>query len=223
MHRKVTPTELALFSRSPVIGAWWEQLNKVDSKRAPKPKADLLDELLFESGHKHEEILIEDLKADGKKVKKLSGKMSVEAFKETLDAMYDGQYDFIHQASLQNDELRGSADLLERIDKPSKLGAWSYIPIECKLSSHPKPIYLVQACAYCELLEPILGHRPENFKLYLGGGIFEQGPDGYRLDDFWMWYRSLRDRHNNFLENFDENQQPEHSPGDHGHWSAYVE
>ena len=223
MHRKVTPTELALFTRSPVIGAWWEQLNKVDSKRAPKPKADLLDQLLFESGHKHEEILIEDLKANGKKVKKLSGKITVEAFEETLDAMNDGQYDFIHQASLQNDELCGSADLLERIDKPSKLGAWSYIPIECKLSSHPKPIYLVQACAYCELLEPILGHRPENFKLYLGGGIFEQGSDGYRLDDFWMWYMSLRNRYNKFLEDFDESQQPEHSPGDHGHWSAFIE
>ena len=57
MKRKVTPTELALFSRSPVIGAWWEQLNKVDSKRAPKPKADLLDELLFESPNNEVEIV----------------------------------------------------------------------------------------------------------------------------------------------------------------------
>ena len=110
MLRKITPTELALFSRSPVIGAWWEQLNKVNPKRAPKPKADLLDQLLFESGHQHEEILIKDLEANGKKVKKLSGKMTDEAFEETLDAVHDGKYDFIHQASLQNNDLRGSAD-----------------------------------------------------------------------------------------------------------------
>ena len=71
MKRKVTPTELALFSRSPEIGAWLEQLNKVDPKRAPKPKPDLLDKLLFESGHKHEEILTRDLKANDKKVKRL--------------------------------------------------------------------------------------------------------------------------------------------------------
>ena len=223
MKRQVTPTQLALFSRSPVIGAWWEELNKIDAQRAPKPKADSLDELLFKSGHKHEETLIIDLEAKGKRVKKLSGKMTAEAFQETLDAIHDGGYDFIHQASLQNDELRGSADLLERIDQPSKLGAWSYIPIECKLSSHSKPIYLVQACAYCELLEPILGHRPQHFKLYLGGKKFEKEPDGYRVDDFWMWYRRLRDRYQKFLDAFDENQQPEHSPGDHGHWSSFIE
>ena len=223
MQHKVTPTELALFSRSPVIGAWWEQLNKIDPNRAPKPEADVLDQLLFESGHKHEQLLIKDLKNNGKKVKQLSGKMTAESFEETLNAVHDGKYDFIHQASLQNNELRGSADLLERIDMPSKLGNWSYIPIECKLSSHPKPIYLVQACAYCELLEPILGYLPENFKLYLGGRKFEKEPYGYCLDDFWMWYKSLRDRYKKFIENFDESNQPEYSPGDHGHWSSFVE
>ena len=47
MQRQVTPTQLALFSRSPIIGSWWEELNKIDAKRAPKPKADSLDEFLF--------------------------------------------------------------------------------------------------------------------------------------------------------------------------------
>ena len=41
MKRQVTPTQLALFSRSPVIGAWWEELNKIDAQRAPKPKSRL--------------------------------------------------------------------------------------------------------------------------------------------------------------------------------------
>ena len=136
--------------------------------------------------------------------------------------MHDGP-DYIHLASLQNDELRGSADLLERINQPSKLGAWSYIPIDCKLSSHPKPIYIVQACAYCELLEPILGKRPQHFKLFLGGKKFEKGIDGYNVDDFWMLYRHLRDRYRKFLAVFDSNKQPEFSPGDHGHWTPFIE
>ena len=38
-----------------------------------------------------------------------------------------------------------------------------------------------------------------------------------------MWYRSLRDRYQKFLAAFDENKQPEHSPGDHGHWSSFIE
>ena len=66
-------------------------------------------------------------------------------------------FDFIHQASLCNDEMRGSADLLRRIEQPSDLGTWSYIPIECKLASKPKTTFLVQASAYCELLTPLLG------------------------------------------------------------------
>ena len=90
MQRQVTPTQLALFSRSPIIGSWWEELNKIDAKRAPKPKADSLDEFLFKSGHKHEESLIIDLEANGKRVKKLSGKMTTEALHETLDAIHDG-------------------------------------------------------------------------------------------------------------------------------------
>ena len=80
MKRQVTPTQLALFSRSPVIGAWWEELNKIDAQRAPKPKADSLDKFLFKSGHEHEKTLIKYLEAKGKKVKRLSGEMTAEAF-----------------------------------------------------------------------------------------------------------------------------------------------
>ena len=43
MKRQVTPTQLALFSRSPVIGAWWEQLNKIDTQRAPRGIGFVLD------------------------------------------------------------------------------------------------------------------------------------------------------------------------------------
>ena len=46
--------------------------------------------------------------------------------------------EYIHQASLRNNAMRGSADLLKRIDQPSSLGSWSYVPIECKLASKPK-------------------------------------------------------------------------------------
>ena len=82
---------------------------------------------------------------------------------------------------------------------------------------------MVQACAYCELIGPILGKRPQRFKLYLGGKKFEKGIDGYNVDDFWMWYRHLRDRYRKFLAGFDSNNQPEFSPGDHGHWTPFIE
>ena len=53
--------------------------------------------------------------------------------------------DYIWQASMHNDEMRGSADLLERIEEPSALGDWSYIPIECKLYSQFTSFWLVLA------------------------------------------------------------------------------
>ena len=215
--RLITPSQLALFSRSPVIGAWWEEVHATTPDRAPRPATKALEQLLFDAGLEHEKILIAQLKLDGKTIAELRGKQEQEDYDATLAAMRAGA-DYIWQASLHNDEMRGSADLLERIERPSRLGAWSYIPIECKLSSHPKPIYLVQACAYCELLEPILGHRPEDFKLYLGGARFEP----YASVQFWSWYEQLRQRYRDFRATFDPNQGPEDAPGDHGLWEPFI-
>jgi predicted RecB family nuclease len=220
--RLITPSQLALFSRSPVIGAWWEEVHATTPERAPRPQADALDELLFSSGLQHEQVLIERLETAGSTVSKLRGRQDEQDYTATLDAMRSGA-DYIWQASLRNNEMRGSADLLERIERPSALGAWSYIPIECKLSSHPKPIYLVQACAYCELLEPLLGHRPEHFKLYLGGGRFAEGEQGYPSARFWSWYELLRQRYRDFRAAFDPSQEPEDAPGDHGLWAPLIE
>ncbi len=220
--RLITPTQLALFSRSPVIGAWWEEVHAIDPERAPRPAASSLDQLLFASGLEHEGVLIADLKAAGKTVAELRGRQDEEDYAATLEAMRSGA-DVIWQASLRNGEMRGSADLLERIERPSALGSWSYIPIECKLSSHPRPIYLVQACAYCELLEPVLGHRPERFRLYLGGGRFEEGEQGYPVARFWSWYEQLRQRYREFRASFDPSQEPEDAPGDHGLWEPFIE
>lgn len=222
-NRLITPSQLALFSRSPVIGAWWEEVHATDPERAPRPKAKALDELLFDAGLQHEKVLIARLEASGKTVAKLRGKQDDSDYEATLAAMRSGA-DYIWQASMRNSEMRGSADLLERSDAPSELGDWSYIPIECKLSSHPKPIYLVQACAYCELLTPLLGSRPEQFKLYLGG---EKNGDElfkvYASQEFWPWYVQLRQRYRDFRAAFDPSQEPEDAPGDHGLWEPFIQ
>lgn len=220
--RLITPTQLALFSRSPVIGAWWEELHARRLFKGERPVASSLDELLFAQGHRHEEVLLERLEGEQCRLKRLDGGVTEADYSRTLEAMQAG-YDYIHQASLRNGELRGSADLLQRIERPSSLGDWSYIPIECKLSSHSRPIYLVQACAYCELLEPHLGHRPEHFRLYLGGGRFEEGVQGYPVARFWSWYEQLRRRYRDFRASFDPSQEPEDAPGDHGLWEPFIQ
>ena len=214
----ITPSKLALFSRSPVIGAWWEELEARDGFQGQKPPVSALDQQLFDEGLRHEQVLLGRLESEGHRIARLAGKQGQADYAATLAAMAEG-FDFIHQASLCNDEMRGSADLLRRIDQPSALGGWSYIPIECKLASKPKTTFLVQAAAYCELLAPILGSRPERFELYLGGGRFQP----YRTDQFWAWYQSLRHRYRLFREAFDPSTPPEDAPGDHGSWGAFIE
>lgn len=216
--RLITPSQLSLFSISPVIGAWWEELQAQKLFEGSKPAVSELDQQLFADGLRHEEVLLSDLKKKGRSIERLPGKQTEADYAATREAMAEG-VEFIHQASLCNEEMRGSADLLRRVDRPSLLGEWSYIPIECKLASKPKTTFLVQASAYCELLTPLLGHRPDQFELYLGGGKFQP----YGTDQFWAWYQLLRQRYLQFREGFDPQAIPEDERGDHGSWSAFIE
>ena len=88
--RLITPSQLALFSRSPVIGAWWEELHVIDSKRAPRPKVKALDELLRDAGLEHEKVLIGQLNRDDKRVAELRGKQDALDYEEALEAMAHG-------------------------------------------------------------------------------------------------------------------------------------
>ena len=216
--RLITPSQLSLFSISPVIGAWWEELQARKLFEGSKPEPNELEKQLRSDGERHEEVLLERLEAKGHSIARLLGKQSDADYDATQDAMRRG-VEYIHQASLRNNAMRGSADLLKRIDQPSSLGSWSYVPIECKLASKPKTTFLVQALAYCELLTPHLGNRPEQFELYLGGGTFKE----FRTKDFWAWYQQLRDRYAEFLESFDPQAIPEDERGDHGSWSAFID
>ena len=58
-------------------------------------------------------------------------------------------------------------------------------------ANKPKTTFLVQASTYCELLTPLLGHRP---------------------DQFWAWYQRLRPRYRQFREGFDPAVIPEDAP-----------
>lgn len=214
----ISPSKLSLFSRSPVIAAWWEEFDARGLFDGRKPEVSALDQQLFDDGIRHERVLLDKLALQGARIARLPGRQSDADYAATKAAMVEG-FDFIHQASLCNEEMRGSADLLRRIEEPSELGAWSYIPIECKLASKPRTTFLVQASAYCELLTPVLGKRPDHFELYLGGGRFQR----YRTDQFWAWYQSLRQRYRAFREAFDPQEVPEDMPGDHGSWTSWID
>jgi predicted RecB family nuclease len=216
--RLITPSQLSLFSISPVIGAWWQELEARKLFEDSKPAVSELDQQLFADGLRHEQVLLTKLEKEGHSIARLPGKQTEADYSATREAMASG-VEFIHQASLCHGGMRGSADLLRKIEQPSALGCWSYIPIECKLASKPKTTFLVQASAYCELLTPLLGSRPDQFELYLGGGKFQN----YGTDQFWAWYQLLRQRFAAFQESFEPSHAPEDTPGDHGGWTAFID
>ena len=44
--RKITPTQLSLFSRSPIVGAWWEELKAQGLFKDQRPEDSELDKYL---------------------------------------------------------------------------------------------------------------------------------------------------------------------------------
>ena len=215
-ERTFTPGELALYCQSP-LAAWWVELDRRKLFKGQKPKKDPLSEILKKDGIRHEETLIEKLENKNFQVNRLKGKQNKSDYKDCKDAMIHG-YDFIYQASFNNKQMRGTADLLKKVDIPSKIGSFSYIPIECKLASNVNIKFIIQALCYCDLLEETLGALPKKFEIYLGGGSFEC----FDVDKFWAWYQFKKNEYKTFLINFDPNKEPEDIPGDHSNWTEFI-
>ncbi|WP_257928412.1 hypothetical protein [Synechococcus sp. CC9605] len=118
--RLITPSQLSLFSISPVIGAWWEELQAQKLFDGSKPAVNEPDQQLFADGLRHEQVLLTKLEKAGHSIARLPGKQTDADYTATRQAMAEGA-ELIHQASLCNEEMRGSADLLKRIDRPFRV------------------------------------------------------------------------------------------------------
>ena len=63
--RLITPSQLSLFSISPVIGAWWEELKARKLFKESKPDPSELEKQLRLDGERHEKVLLGKLEAKG--------------------------------------------------------------------------------------------------------------------------------------------------------------
>lgn len=129
-------------------------------------------------------------------------------------------YDYIYQAALKDGGFIGYADLMVRVDIPSNLGNWSYIPLECKLALTPRPDFVLQACTYCDLLESVQGIRPAEFQLLLGSGEIQTHP----TEQYFYYYQRVRQSFLEFMSAFDADAMPIPTPGEdrHGRWQDYA-
>lgn len=64
----------------------------------------------------------------------------------------------------------GYSDFLERVERPSDLGGWSYEVVDTKLKRTPDPKHVLQLCLYSDLVAKVQGVAPEAAHLQLGDG-----------------------------------------------------
>jgi predicted RecB family nuclease len=128
-------------------------------------------ELLQRQGDEHELAFLERLKAEGRSVIEIpkDGVPFNESVRLTLEAMAAGP-DVIFQGALLDGAWGGYSDFLERVERPSLLGAWSYEVADTKLKRKPDPKHVLQLCLYSDLLATVQGVEPEAAHLQLGDG-----------------------------------------------------
>src|SRR5439155_8102741 len=143
-----SPTDLTNYMQSEFIT--WMDRYAWEHPTEAQPDPDTEEQrIIQEKGIEHERAFLDALQAQGRQVCKFEGVR--EHLTETLAAMRRGE-EIIYQGYLEQGEFGGYPDFLVRVDRPSQLGAWSYDPWDTKLARHPTPYFLIQLCAYADLL-----------------------------------------------------------------------
>ncbi len=158
----------------------------------PRPAApDAAAELLFAHGREHERRRLEQYRADGIEVVTIedSYRQPEAAAAATLAAMRGGA-PVLYQGVLIDEGWWGIPDFLERVERPSALGAWSYEVVDAKLARRSKTTFLLQLGLYSALLAAAQGAEPERLHVELGTGEREN----FRVADFAAYFRRLRAR-----------------------------
>src|SRR5437870_955733 len=110
-----------------------------------------------------------------------------QAHAQTIAAMSEG-VDVIYQGTFFDGRWRCHPDFLLRVDRPSKLGAYSYEVADAKLARKAKAAAVLQCCVYAEQVAAVQGVDSEHITLILGDGTEEE----LRLKDYAAYYRSVK-------------------------------
>ena len=136
------------------------------------PTADTEDALLVQrQGDAHELAFLEELRSSGRSIVEIpkDGMTLEQSAILTHEAMQAGP-EVIFQGALLDGAWGGYSDFLERVERPSLLGAWSYEVVDTKLKRKPDPKHVLQLCLYSDLLARVQGAAPHAAHLQLGDG-----------------------------------------------------
>src|SRR4051812_25487221 len=151
---------------------------------------DPLLDLLVERGNLHERSYLDHLRASGLTTVLIEGVgINPTAVAQTLDAMKAGA-EIIVQGALQDVCWSGRADVLKRVERPSRFGAWSYEVVDTKLAKETKGNTILQLSLYSALLGVAQQLTPEFAWVVAPGSDFE--PQQYRVADYAAYYRLVK-------------------------------
>src|SRR5256714_5390611 len=171
-----------------------QELSAARGEIARPERDDPMLDMLSRRGLEHEGQQLAEFRAKGLKIVEFpfpEGTIAnlEKAHAETVAAMGDGA-DVIYQGTFFDGRWRCHPDFLIRVDRPSKLGAYSYEVADAKLARKAKAAAVLQCCVYSEQLAAIQGVDPEHLSLILGNNTEEE----LRLKDYGAYYRSVKRR-----------------------------
>lgn len=163
--------------------------------KGPEPREDSEDAALLQAqGDAHEAAHLARLKAQGRSVVEIARGDLVANAGETLTALQSGP-DVVFQGAFLSGHWGGWSDFLERVDRPSDLGPFSYEVTDTKLKRRPHPKHVLQLVLYSDLLAALQGVAPEAAHVELGNGQRTT----LRLADFRDYARAARIRLEDFV------------------------
>ena len=149
--------------------------------------------VLKQRGIEHENAYTEHLQAQGEQITDLSHSDDDDdpssAYERTQEAMRQRKPNIL-QATLSLEGWQGRADLLQLVNRPSKLGDWSYEVVETKLARQTRAGTILELCLYSEMVAKIQGDMPANIHVIAPQTDYK--PESFRLKDCLAYYRFVR-------------------------------
>lgn len=161
----------------------------------PDPREDSEDAILLQKqGDAHEAAHLARLGNAGRGIVEIArGDLTHNAAK-TFAALAAGP-EVVFQGAFLSGNWGGWSDFLERVERPSALGAFSYEVADTKLKRRPHPKHVLQLVLYSDLLTEIQGVAPEFAHVELGDGTRAT----LRLADYAAYARMARARLESFV------------------------
>jgi uncharacterized protein len=180
-------------------------LVQLESIQPAKPAEDEYLDLLKSKGITHEARYLETLRSQGKAIREIARLPSLDEMAETTRQAMRAGVDVIYQGALVNLPWHGYSDFLLRVEKPSRLGGYSYEVADTKLARTAKPKHVFQLCLYSQLVALEQELLPEHAHIVLG----DNSTLTLKLKDYLYYVDAARERFQSFTAERDRETQAE--------------